>query len=244
MNMDYLDIANSPAMLILSGLVILVVVVQAIIFIRSAVKRGKELGMEDDLKPVVTNSILLSIVPSLPIIVIMLALSVPLGRYFPWLRLSIVGGAAYEGVAANVGAQSIGLTDISDPNMTPDAFVIIMFVMTVGIIWGIVFNILFIKQLDKAAITARNRARATDSGGFVSILSGALLVGMLAVISTPYVLNTDNLEGIIAFVTAGITVLICNKLAKIFDKKLLSDFAFTIGLLVGMGAVIIYANAV
>jgi len=242
--MDYLDLANSPVMLILCGLVVLVVVVQASIFIRSAIKRGKELGMGDDLKPVVTNSILLSIVPSLPIVVVMLALSVPLGRFFPWLRLSVVGGAAYEGVAANVGAQSVGLSDISDPNMTPDAFVIIMFVMTVGIIWGIVFNILFIKQLDKAAISARNRARTSNAGGFVSILSGALLVGMLAVISAPYVFNTDNLEGIIAFVTAGVTVLICNKLAAVFDKKLLSDFAFTIGLLVGMGAVIIYTSAV
>lgn len=242
--MDYLEIANGPVMLILSGLVILIVAIQAIIFIRSAFKRGRELGMEDDLKPVVTSSILLSIVPSLPVIVVMLALSVPLGQYFPWLRLSVVGGAAYEGIAANVGAQSVGLTDISDPNMTAEAFVVIMFVMTIGIIWGIVFNILFIKQLDKAAINARSRAKTVGSKGFVSIFSGALLVGMLAVISTPYVLNTSNFEGAVAFVAAGVTVLICNKLADVFDQKLLSDFSFTIGLLVGMGAVIIYANAV
>lgn len=242
--MDYLDIANSPAMLILASLVILIVVIQAIIFIRAAFKRGRELNMENDLKPVVTNSILLSIVPSLPVVVVMLALSVPFGRYFPWMRLSVVGGAAYEGIAANVGAQSVGLSDISDPNMTPDAFVVIMFVMTVGIIWGIVFNILFLKQLDKAAINARNRAKTSDSAGFVSLLSGALLAGMLAVISGPYIFNTANLEGLIAFVSAGVTVLICDKLAKIYDKKLLSDFAFTIGLLVGMGAVILYANMV
>lgn len=240
--MDYLDIANSRVMLILCAIVILIVVIQAIIFIRQAIKRGRELGMgEDVIKPTVTNSILLSIVPSLPVILLMLALSVPLGRYFPWLRLSVVGGAAYEGIAANVGAQSVGLTDISDPNMTPQHYVVIGFIMTIGIIGGMVFNVLFMKQIDKATITARSKA-ITKGTGFVTILSSALLVAMLAVISTPYVMNTDNIEGIIAFFTAGITVLVVNKLAEKFNQKTLKDFAFTIALLVGMGAVILYAN--
>lgn len=240
--MDYLDIANSRVMLILCAIVILIVVIQAIIFIRQAIKRGRELGMgEDVIKPTVTNSILLSIVPSLPVILLMLALSVPLGRYFPWLRLSVVGGAAYEGIAANVGAQSVGLTDISDPNMTPQHYVVIGFIMTIGIIGGMVFNVLFMKQIDKATITVRSKA-ITKGTGFVTILSSALLVAMLAVISTPYVMNTDNIEGIIAFFTAGITVLVVNKLAEKFNQKTLKDFAFTIALLVGMGAVILYAN--
>lgn len=77
--MDYLEIANSTVMLVLSSIVILIVVLQAIIFIRKAIVRGKELGMDDEIiKPTIKNSILLSIVLSLPVIVLMLALSVPL----------------------------------------------------------------------------------------------------------------------------------------------------------------------
>lgn len=242
--MDYLQIANSPVMLVLTSLVILIVVIQALIFIWQAIKRGKELGMDKSIfKPTITNSIMLSIVPSLPVIVVMLALSVPLGRYFPWLRLSVVGGAAYEGIAANVGAQSVGLTDISDPNMTPESYVVIGFVMTIGIIGGMLFNMLFMKQIDKAAINARSKA--LDKGtGFVTVLSAALLVSMLAVISMPYVGNSDNIEGFIAFFVAGITVLLMNKLSEVVGNKLLKDFSFTIALLVGMGGVIVYANLV
>jgi hypothetical protein len=157
-------------------------------------------------------------VPSLPVIVLMLALSVPLGTYFPWLRLSVVGGAAYEGIAANVGAQSVGLTDISDPNMTPSHFVVVGFIMMIGIIGGMVFNLLFLKQIDKATITARSKANSKGTG-FAVILSAALLVAMLAVISTPYVMNVENLEGVIAFFTAGISVLVINKIADTYDKK-------------------------
>lgn len=240
--MNYLDIANSPVMLILSAIVVLIVVLQAIIFIRMAIKRGRELGMEEGvLKPTITNSIILSIVPSLPVIVLMLALSVPLGQYFPWLRLSVVGGAAYEGIAANVGAQSVGLQDISDPNMSPEHFVVVAFIMTIGIIGGMIFNILFMKQIDKATIAARSKAISAGTG-FVTILSAGLLVAMLAVISSPYVMNTENIEGIVAFFTAGISVLIINKIADMYNKSGLKDFAFTIALLVGMGAVVIYAN--
>lgn len=240
--MGYLDIANSTVMLTLSAIVILIVVLQAIIFIRKAIKRGRELGMgEDVLKPTITNSIILSIVPSLPVIVLMLALSVPLGQYFPWLRLSVVGGAAYEGIAANVGAQSVGLMDISDPNMGPEHFVVVGFIMTIGIVGGMVFNMLFMKQIDKATITARNKAVSAGTG-FVTILSATLLVAMLAVISTPYVMNTQNVQGIIAFFTAGLSVLGINKIADKYKKSTLKEFSFTLALLIGMGAVIIYAN--
>lgn len=47
--MGYLDIANSTVMLILSAIVILIVVLQAIIFIRKAIKRGREFGMGEDI---------------------------------------------------------------------------------------------------------------------------------------------------------------------------------------------------
>ena len=69
--MKYLEIANSTVMLVLCSIVILIVVLQAIIFIRKAISRGEELGMDETIiKPTIKNSILLSIVPSLPVIVL------------------------------------------------------------------------------------------------------------------------------------------------------------------------------
>lgn len=154
----------------------------------------------------------------------------------------MVGGAAYEGIAANVGAQSVGLEDISDPGLSPGHFVVIAFIMTIGIIGGMVFNILFMKQIDKAAITARNKALRTGAKGFITIFSSALLVAMLSVISTPYVLNTEHIEAIIAFLSSGLAVLGLNKLADKFNLSALKEFSFTIALLVGIGAVIVYTN--
>ena len=146
--MKYLEIANSNILFILAGLTVLVVVLQSVLFINKAMKRAKEMGIEKEvIKKTITNSAIFSVIPSLPIIVMLLALSIPLGRYFPWLRLSVVGSAVYESMAANVAVVAMGLKDISDPNLTPTIFGVVMWVMTLGIIWGILFNISFMVSI-------------------------------------------------------------------------------------------------
>ncbi|AMB98647.1 hypothetical protein AWM75_00950 [Aerococcus urinaehominis] len=235
--MHYLDIANSQVVFLLCAGVIAIVVIQALLFLRKGYKRGQEIGMsKQDLTKVMSNSALLSIVPSLPIIVMMLALSVPLGKYFPWLRLSIVGSAIYEGTAANVAAQSQGLSDFSDPNITPKIFVIIMFAMTIGIVWGIVFNILFMNQLDKFTAKAKANPRLSL---FMPIFSAALFTALLITLATPYVANAEKPISIITFIAAGLATILCSSLAKALDKKIINDFALPISLLVGMAAAII-----
>lgn len=236
--MDYLDLANHPIVFILCALVILVVLVMALLFVWKAWGRGVELGMSKKvLKTSVTNTILLSIVPSLPIIVMMLALSVPLGRYFPWMRLSMVGSAVYEGTAANLAVQNQGLTDIADPNMTPRIFLIVMFVMTVGIIWGIVFNIFFMESLDKFI----KKTKESAASNFVGIFSAALFTALLVTLSIPYVGDIQNINSIISYIVAGMTVILCQYLAKKFNKRVINDFSLPIALFAGMGTVILVA---
>lgn len=236
--MNYLGIANSNLMFLLCALTILLVLIQSVLFTGKATKRAKELGIgKDVINKTITNSAIFSVLPSLPIIVMLLALSVPLGRYFPWLRLSVVGSAVYESMAANVAVVNMGLADISDTNMTPNIFGIVVWVMTLGIIWGIVFNIFFMNKLDQYT----KKAKATKNA-FIPIFSGALFSGMLAVLSVPYIGNTKNLTGIVTFLTAGISVLILQKIGKNTKLKIINEFSLPIALIVGMAAAIIQVN--
>lgn len=236
--MNYLKIANSNIVFLLCALTILVVVIQSVLFIKTAMKRAKELGIEKEvINKTITNSAIFSILPSLPVIVMLLALSVSLGRFFPWLRLSVVGSAVYESMAANVAVVNMGLKDISDPGLTPEIFVIIMWVMSLGIIWGIVFNIFFTGKLDQYT----KKAKATKNA-FIPIFSGALFSGMLAVLSVPYVANVKNITGIVSFLAAGIAVLIFQKLGKNPKYKIINEFSLPIALIVGMAAAIIQTN--
>ena len=94
-------------MAVLCGLTILIVLLQPVIFMAAAFKRGKELNMtKEEMKEAARSSAIFSIIPSLPIIVSYLLLVPALGRYFPWLRLSVVGSAVYETMVANMAAEA------------------------------------------------------------------------------------------------------------------------------------------
>ena len=103
----YSYVANSPVMFIFCALAILVVLVQAVIFFRTAWKRALEMGFtKGELMKVVKSSAIFSIVPSLPIIISYMILLPALGKFFPWLRLSVIGSATYETLAANMAVTA------------------------------------------------------------------------------------------------------------------------------------------
>ena len=133
--MSHLEAANSSVMAVLCGITILIVLLQPILFLAAAVKRGKELNMtKEEMKNAAVSSAVFSIIPSLPIIISYLILVPSLGRYFPWLRLSVVGSASYETMVANMAAEAFGLESITVENIPLDVFVSIVFVVTIGIL--------------------------------------------------------------------------------------------------------------
>jgi hypothetical protein len=238
MRVHYLEVANSNLMLCLCAAVVVFVLLQSALFIRVAWRRGVEVGLERGvMKKAMTNAAIFSVVPSLPIIIMLAVLTVNLGKYFPWLRLSVVGSAVYENMAADMVAKSVGLTGIADPRFDLRVFIGAMWVMSVGIIWGIAFNIFFMKSLDKFS----KKAKASNNR-FIPIFSSALFMGMLALMSAPYLTNPKNVTPIISFISASAAVVLCGRLAGAVKIKALDDFSLPAGLIMGMAAAVIYTN--
>ena len=236
--MGYLEAANSPLMFMLCFGVVIIVFVQSLLFIRLAWRRGVASGIEKNLmKKAMTNSAIFSIIPSLPIIIMLMVLSVPLGRYFPWLRLSVVGSATYESMAADAVAKAAGLAGMSDPGFNLPVFATAMWVMTIGIVWGIIFNIFFMRSLDRFSKKAKE-----SNNTFVPVFSGALFMGMIALISMPYAVNSANITGIVSFIIAAAAALFCNWAASAFKMRPLGEFSLPISLVIGMTAAIVHAQ--
>ena len=130
----YSHVANSSVMVVFCGLAILVVLVQAVVFFRVAWKRALELGLSgEDLMKVVKSSAVFSIVPSLPIIISYMILLPALGKFFPWLRLSVIGSATYETLAANMAVTSFGFDSLGGADFSPDIFGSLLWVVTLGV---------------------------------------------------------------------------------------------------------------
>lgn len=226
--MSHLDLANSSTMAILCGITILIVLLQPVLFIFAAVKRAKELNMSrEELKEAATSSAVFSIIPSLPIIISYLILVPSLGRYFPWLRLSVVGSASYETMAANMAAEAFGLESISVPDIPVDVFVCIVFVVTVGILGGNIFNVFFLKTYDKKVESLK-----TKNAKLVPVITTAMFMGLYGTMSAPHITNFTNIPAVTAIAGAGIAALIFDRLAR--KVKRLKEFAFPLSMIVGM----------
>lgn len=92
---EYLDLANGNLLYLLASIVILFVLIQSIVFLRIAWKRGVEIGIsKEKMISTVKTSAIFSIVPSLPIVISLIAIVPILGMPFSWMRLSIVGSAS------------------------------------------------------------------------------------------------------------------------------------------------------
>ena len=138
---------NSAFMYEVCGTIILFVAVVCVIFLVRSYRAGKAIGMDPKvLKRTITSSATFSLLPSVGILLGVIALSGSLGTPWPWLRLSVIGALHYETQVAEAAAEQTGIGRLSMENMTPRAFATIALLMSICIMWGMVLSIIFNKS--------------------------------------------------------------------------------------------------
>ena len=233
---DYLAVANSPLMMILCGIVILFVFVQSILFMRRAWKRGLEIGMDRQvMKKTITGSGLFSVVPSIPILIVLVMLMSVMGKYFPWLRLSVIGSSSYENVAANITARSFGLLSYTDEGYNLSIFISTMWAMTICILYEPILAIFGRKPLDKG-MTRLRKSRPV----VYNLLIDGVFIAMMGWFCAPYLTywreEPDQILALAALAAAGVAAVGFNYLAKRSKKAFWNEMSFPGGMLVGMAA--------
>ena len=222
-------ISNSNIMFILCLSAIIFVMIQAIIFFRMAWKRAVQLGFKTkDLKKVVKSSAVFSIIPSLPIIISYMLLLPVLGKFFPWLRLSVIGSAAYETMAANMAATSYGFESFSNAKLTPDVFGCIMWTVTLGMLLSSL-SVVILKRYDK-----KMQQISTRESGFGKLVGPIMFLGLMATFSATFIVDYKNIIGIATIIVSAGAVLLLNKLAKKYP--VVKEFSFSISMIAGMAA--------
>ena len=166
---------NSPFLYVLATLVILFVFSQSMFFLIKAWKQAKKVGMNTALlKRTIFSSAIFSIAPSVSILLGVITLSKFLGLPLPWLRLSVVGALTYELPAASAAAAATA-TDISTTVTNPSAYATIAWVMTLGIIPGLIIIPLALQKIQSGVL----RIGAKDKVWGDTFMS-ALFLGMIS----------------------------------------------------------------
>ena len=112
--MNILTQLNSGPMYLICGSIVAFVAIVCIIFLVRAYKAGKELGMDTTkMKRTIISSATFSLLPSIGILLGVIALSGSLGTPLPWLRLSVIGALHYETQIAQAAAEQTGMSTLS-----------------------------------------------------------------------------------------------------------------------------------
>ena len=182
-----MDFLNSAYLYIIGAVIAVFVMAQSVFFLVRAVRRGKQLGISTKLmKDAAVSSTTFSIVPSVPIVLAMITLAATIGAPFSWIRLSVIGSMSYETVAAASVADAAGQMNIN-------VFAGIMWVMTIGILSGPIFNLFGFKKYQSKIEEIGKR-----SPKWSKILIDALFMGIIAVMGGQFIA-----KGVAAFTGFG-----------------------------------------
>lgn len=172
--MDYMSIANSTLMYILIIIGIGFVLLQSAMHLKMALGRAKEINMDKrKIKNTMKSAAAFSVVPTLPIVVALITLIPVFGTPWPWFRLSVVGSASYELMAADLAAKGSG-TSLAE-GLNAVAFGNAIVVMTLAVTWTFMLNFM-IKGVLKKVKKMKNKSNFAWSAILISCLFMSLLV--------------------------------------------------------------------
>lgn len=243
---------NHPILFLIAGILVAVVLAQSVYFLLKALKRSRELGMDQKkIRKTMISAAVFTIAPAVAIVISVMVLSKTLGLPLPWLRLSVVGSMSYETIAANNALSAMGQT-LGSGSLDAQQFVNVLIVMTISILLGIWLVPLIGKKLQKGMKSLANRDKK-----WADIFQSALFIGMIAAFlgfvfcdvsslwRADYAGLSSPTAGLIpayVMLISALVMLICGMLMKLPKMKWLSEYALPISLIAGMASAIPITN--
>ena len=246
----YLSIVNSGTFYVIVSVVLTFITLMCVLFLFKSYRAGIKIGMEKAvLKKTIISSATFTLLPSISILLGVIALSGSLGVPFSWLRLSVIGALQYELQVAEVAAQSMGLIGLKPEMMSMEAFVTIALVMTIGILGGVVCCLLFLKKY-LAKLQKTPKKESTGKPGFGTHATTAMFVGLCGAYIGAYVgeiVTGRPIDGEFVRDFMPITVAAIAAAAMgIFEffiqkknKKVLENFSLAASMLLAMAAAVV-----
>lgn len=243
---EYLNQVNAPYFYVLVGAVLGFVVLMCFVFLVKSYKAGLKIGMEKAvLKKTMISSATFTLLPSISILLGVVALSGTLGVPLSWLRLSVIGALQYELNVAEIAAQSIGLSGLRVEELNMSAFVTITLLMTVCILAGVICCIFFLKKyLNKVQSKPK---KENSNGGFGNHATTAMFVGLCAAYIGAYVGQAIPREGsdvmpLIVAMISGICMAIFEYLISKKNMKQLENFSLAASMLIAMISAVVISG--
>ena len=246
--MGILSLLNSTPMYAICGGIIAFVAAVCIVFMVRAYRAGIAMGMDPvKLKRAITSSATFSVLPSVGILLGVIALSGSLGTPWPWLRLSVIGALHYETQVAQAAAEAVGIGGLSAADMTAQAFSTIALLMSVCIMWGMVLSVFFNKRY--LGRLGSGKKTGTGGAGFGDTAMTAMFIGLVSAYIGSYIGGFVSGGGLFSFsgsfmplIVVFVSGLVMAGFIYLSEKKNLAwveSFSVAGSMLIGMAAAVV-----
>lgn len=247
--MNILDQLNSPLLYVLCGGIIFFILGMCVTFLIRAYRAGIALGMDKTkLNRTITSSLTFSILPSISILLGVIALSGTLGIPLPWLRLSVVGALHYETSVADVAARAVGLSGLRAEEMTTTAYTTIALVLSLGIMWSVLCTIFFNKRY--TGFLEKRAAKRSSGRSFGDDAMTAMFIGLITAYIGSYVGQLLQFQGgslvctgqylpLVTLCCAAIAMSVFLYFSEKKKQAWLDSFSMAGSMLVGMTAAVV-----
>ena len=248
MNNEYIASVNSGVFYLIVACVLLFITVMCFVYLIKSYRAGLAIGMDKKvLKRAIISSATFTILPSISILLGVIALSGSLGTPWPWLRLSVIGALHYETQVAQAAAEQVGMHALSAAEMTPQGFTTIALLMSVCIMWGMILSIFFNKRYLKRL--GNDGAKSASGVGFGDSAMTAMFIGLVCAYIGSYIGAFVSGEGLFTCTgdwTPLIVVVVSAAVMALFvylsEKKnmaWLESFSIAGSMLIGMAAAVL-----
>lgn len=248
---DYLANVNSGILYLIVACVLAFITLMCVIFLVKSYRAGIKIGMDKQvLRKTIISSATFTLLPSISILLGVIALSGSLGVPLSWLRLSVIGALQYELNVAEIAAKATGLIGLKPELMNMDAFVTIALVMTAGILGGVVCCLFFLKKY-LGKIQKAPKKESSGKPGFGAHATTAMFVGLCGAYIGAYigeaitgrvdegVLVKDYMPLVVAVIAAA-SMAVFEYFIQKKGKVVLENFSLAASMLIAMaGAVVI-----
>lgn len=256
--MNYLSQVNAPALYLMVGGIIAFVLVMCVFFLLRSYKAGLAIGMDKAvLKKTIRNSAIFTVLPSVGILVGVIALSGALGAPLSWMRLSVVGALQYELNVADIAAKAIGLSGLNVSEMSAAAFTTVSLVMTVGILGGGLCCIFFLgrylrklggKKKPAEPAAAENAPAPKKRSNIGNIAMVAMFIGLCTAYISSYIgafaNDFNNFLPLLTALVAAAVMFVFTALAKNPRFKWVENFDVALSMLIAMACAVIVGGII
>jgi hypothetical protein len=235
--MSFFDVANHWLIYLLVIIGIVAVSLFCIVSMQKSWKRAIAKGWSHEkLMGLVKMTISTTFVPSISIVVGVFSLVALLGIPWPWWRLSVVGSLTYETMAADVTIKAAGLDLSRLAEATAQDFVLVMFVMSLGIMGGMFISPFVTKSIHLGSM----KMKAGDKR-WAALGGSIFFMVILSVFIVPIFLNftVNGYVQMLTFVTSAAITVALGRVA-VGKMSFLRSFILAISLVLAMASSVLW----